>query len=331
MSHIRCVCKTPNYNMIGRCLSCGGFHEGDDNPPPISNNNTPDIWRNKVTKQSFSRFPEKKQNHERDIWMDGVHYGAIEKQIEYATKLHEAQQENENLRRWKMEAVELLTKIHSYAHRHLEIKLGESTVEFTIARAKERDSLKERCDKMEAALNEIIKHGENVRSIYKTGKPLFYIKVAREALKEGESNTPAPSNDPEWIKQLSDDTPEVPDLTQRTNEEKKELVNALFQASGSQFMKLFYAIGLENMMESGMVNESTGDLFRLRFELMQKGTDGNTPAPVQGEKEAKRCPVFVPCTEDDPDCCGGYTSNDGRSLCYVKEVLVPLSSFNSPH
>lgn len=46
-----------------------------------------------------------------------------------------------------------------------------------------------------------------------------------------------------------------------------------------------------------------------------------------GREEDARCAVFVPCTEDDIDCCGGYTSLDGRSLCYVKEVLVPLSAF----
>lgn len=46
-----------------------------------------------------------------------------------------------------------------------------------------------------------------------------------------------------------------------------------------------------------------------------------------GREENSRCSVFVPCTEDDPDCCGGYTSNDGQSLCYVKEALVPLSAF----
>lgn len=66
----------------------------------------------------------------------------------YATKLHQVEQENAELRRWKMEAAELLTKIHSYAHKHLEIKLGESIVDFVIARAKERDELKRQNDKM---------------------------------------------------------------------------------------------------------------------------------------------------------------------------------------
>lgn len=50
-----------------------------------------------------------------------------------------------------------------------------------------------------------------------------------------------------------------------------------------------------------------------------------TPAAAR-EEDANRCSVFVPCTEDDPDCCGGYTSMDGRSLCYVKEISVPTSN-----
>lgn len=65
------------------------------------------------------------------------------KKVDYAAKLHQVEQENEQLRGWKMEAAELLTKIHSYAHKHLEIKLGQCTVEFVIGRAKERDELKE--------------------------------------------------------------------------------------------------------------------------------------------------------------------------------------------
>lgn len=68
----------------------------------------------------------------------------------YATKLHEVQQENEQLGRWKMEAAELLTKINSYAHKHLEIKLGQCAIEFVIAQAKERDELKQENEKMKA-------------------------------------------------------------------------------------------------------------------------------------------------------------------------------------
>lgn len=72
----------------------------------------------------------------------------------YASKLQEVQQENEQLRGWKMEAAELLTKIHSYAHKHLEIKLGESIVDFVIAMAKERDELKQENADLKKKLSE---------------------------------------------------------------------------------------------------------------------------------------------------------------------------------
>jgi hypothetical protein len=76
---------------------------------------------------------------------------------------------------------------------------------------------------------------------------------------------------PEWITWLTDHSHTYPNLSDLNEAEKKTLVDTLFQSSGMQFLKLFYAIGLENFMETGIINDSTGDLFRLRFELMQKG------------------------------------------------------------
>lgn len=35
--------------------------------------------------------------------------------------------------------------------------------------------------------------------------------------------------------------------------------------------------------------------------------------------ETENKTVFVPCDEHDPERTGAYTSNDGQSLCYVKE------------
>ncbi len=32
--------------------------------------------------------------------------------------------------------------------------------------------------------------------------------------------------------------------------------------------------------------------------------------------------IYVPCFEYDPDICGCFTSTDGQSLCYVKEVKL---------
>jgi len=53
-------------------------------------NTQPTTWRKKIVTQSFSRFPEKKQQAEREIWIDGVNFGAIEKQVEYEGKMHAA-------------------------------------------------------------------------------------------------------------------------------------------------------------------------------------------------------------------------------------------------
>jgi hypothetical protein len=62
------------------------------------NKQLPDKWRKKIVTQSFSRFPEKKQSAERDIWVDGVNFGAIEKQVEYENKMHQVEQCNAELR-----------------------------------------------------------------------------------------------------------------------------------------------------------------------------------------------------------------------------------------
>ncbi len=32
--------------------------------------------------------------------------------------------------------------------------------------------------------------------------------------------------------------------------------------------------------------------------------------------------VYVPCDENDSRCIGGFTSHDGQSLCYVREVYL---------
>ena len=44
-------------------------------------------WRDKISKQSLSRFPEPKALYEREIWIDGVSFGATEKQVEYEIEI----------------------------------------------------------------------------------------------------------------------------------------------------------------------------------------------------------------------------------------------------
>lgn len=57
--------------------------------------------------------------------------------------LHEAeraQEEIEQLKRWKMEAVELLTQIHSYVHKNMEVSLGQCNVKLVIDRCKQYET-----------------------------------------------------------------------------------------------------------------------------------------------------------------------------------------------
>jgi hypothetical protein len=55
---------------------------------------------------------------------------------EYATKLHQVEQENTKLRRWKIEAVELVAPIHSYVHKHIGNSLGQCSVKLVLERCK---------------------------------------------------------------------------------------------------------------------------------------------------------------------------------------------------
>lgn len=61
---------------------------------------------------------------------------------------------------------------------------------------------------------------------------------------------------------------------------------------------------------------------KLRSKLYSKaGAASTTQEAVSTDKPET---VFVPCAEDDPRQCGGYTSNDGQSLCHVRETKVPV-------
>lgn len=64
----------------------------------------------------------------RAVWLEGA--------TEYAIKLHQAKQEIDQLKRWKMEAVELLTPIHAYVHKHIEAPLGCCNVKLVLDRCK---------------------------------------------------------------------------------------------------------------------------------------------------------------------------------------------------
>ncbi|SRR6266496_179123 len=142
-------------------------------------------------------------------------------------------------------------------HRKLSELIGEARV------------LQAKCDRYEAALKEI--RGDGQKFIPAKHDILL---IVNEAL-SGEGEKPAKEIEympvPEWVEWLTDRSPHIPDLSELDQKEKQLLTDTLFQSSGLQFLKLFYAIGLNSHMESRIVEEESSDLFRLRFELIQKG------------------------------------------------------------
>src|SRR6266536_1594246 len=59
---------------------------------------------------------------------------------EYASlqeRLQQAEQEIVQLKRWKMEAAELLTPINAYVHKHIEASLGQCSVKLVLERCKQ--------------------------------------------------------------------------------------------------------------------------------------------------------------------------------------------------
>lgn len=67
---------------------------------------------------------------------------------EYATKLHQVEQENAHLKRWKMEATELLTPIHAYVHKNMEVSLGQCNVKLVLDRCKQYETARTLLEKV---------------------------------------------------------------------------------------------------------------------------------------------------------------------------------------
>ena len=75
----------------------------------------------------------------------------------WKVKYDELKGEVDDLKRWKREACMVIDPIIEYGQGHKDAKLGRSITEFVIERCKEYDRIKDKADKMEAALREIIK------------------------------------------------------------------------------------------------------------------------------------------------------------------------------
>lgn len=91
---------------------------------------------------------------------------------------------------------------------------------------------------------------------------------------------------------------------------------------------LFYRFDGPNLKSIG-IGHFVGDMFYgVHLDVFPKWDWKNLyildESPTAGREE-EHVLVFTPCLEDDPDHCGAYTSNCGQSLCYVKEIQVPVS------
>lgn len=73
-------------------------------------------------------------------YAEGFAEGWADCATEYATKHHQAQQEIEQLKRWKQEAAELLAQIHAYVHKNVEVSLGQCHIKVVLDRCKQYDA-----------------------------------------------------------------------------------------------------------------------------------------------------------------------------------------------
>lgn len=76
---------------------------------------------------------------------NGYYSGYISGATAYATKLQEVEKDRDELRQWKMEAVEQLMPIGAYCHKHLEVNIGDSCTDLVIA---ELDRLRQENEKV---------------------------------------------------------------------------------------------------------------------------------------------------------------------------------------
>lgn len=76
----------------------------------------------------------------------------------YASKLHQVEQENAELKRWKKEQIALFDPLYDYGMSSKEIKLGESIVTFILNKCREYDKLKQQATGWRPLLEEVLKH-----------------------------------------------------------------------------------------------------------------------------------------------------------------------------
>lgn len=111
------------------------------------------------------------------------------------------------------------------------------------------------------------------------------------------------------------------DLSDLSEEDKKEMVTGFAQTVSKETMKLFYSLGLKTHIQCSVVNEPTDELFEFLFRKLPAPEAGQI-AGVQWVKASERLPApfkvvackYTPKSPDprrDTELHWGYVSKDG--------------------
>ncbi len=145
----------------------------------------PDEIKTQIEHDGHNRYRGKPDSHHPSNYkyVDGYIDGATEWAI-WKVKHDELRKETDDLNRWKREACMVIDPIIEYGQGHKDAKLGRSITEFVIERCKDYDRIKDKADKMEAALQNIAmqKTCEETENdpdgiIGSDGKKMGYIEV----------------------------------------------------------------------------------------------------------------------------------------------------------
>jgi hypothetical protein len=105
-----------------------------------------------AAQDKYTKMAENAEDIKDDAYAQGYAEGWHTGATEYATKLHQAEQEIAQLKRWKMEAAELLNPILEYGQsKEASIPLGESITAVVLERCKQADTARALLEKITAS------------------------------------------------------------------------------------------------------------------------------------------------------------------------------------
>jgi hypothetical protein len=73
----------------------------------------------------------------------------------------------------------------------------------------------------------------------------------------------------------------IPDLSSLSGADKQKFVEGFIKTTAEAFLKVYVMLGMKVGIESGVINEATGDFFIISFKK-QPAEDLSAPAPIVG-------------------------------------------------